>query len=124
MDDLASLDRFGRSGRSPASASYERPAARVGLPREPRGASRDALARHSPDALTRFQQLSDTMCMGCYLDRFTKARLLDSLGRHVEAEAALSERPHSLITPLEVQIASELGTVAEKLQHYESAARA
>jgi hypothetical protein len=83
-----------------------------------------SLARHSSDALTLFKQLPDTSCMGCYLDRLTKARLLDSLGNHVEAEAALTERPHALLSPLEVPLASERGTVAEKLQHYEAAARA
>jgi hypothetical protein len=83
-----------------------------------------SLARHSPDALTRFQQLSDSLCAGCYLDRLTKSRVLDSLGKHAEAEAALMERPHSLITPLEVTVASARATVAEKLQHYETAARA
>jgi hypothetical protein len=58
------------------------------------------------------------------LDRLTKSRVLDSLGKHAEAEAALTERPHSLLTPVEVTMALARATVAEKLQHYETAARA
>ena len=83
-----------------------------------------SLARHSTDALTRFQQLPDSLCAGCYLDRLTKSRVLDSLGKHAEAEAALMERPHVLLSPVEVTVASARATVAEKLQHYETAARA
>jgi hypothetical protein len=82
-----------------------------------------SLARHSSDAATRFQQLPDTLCMGCYLDRITKAKLFDSLGKRGEAEALLAERPHSLLTPLEVVAANARAAVAEKLQHYETASR-
>ena len=57
------------------------------------------------------------------MDRLTKARLLDSLGRHAEAEAALRERPHALLTPLEIMVASERAIIAEKLGHYDAAAR-
>ncbi len=83
-----------------------------------------SLARHDGDALVRFEQLPDTLCLGCYLDRYTKARVLDSLGKHAEAESALQERPHVLVTPLEVVVARQRALVAEKLQHYAVAARA
>ncbi len=82
-----------------------------------------SLARHDADALARFERLPDTLCMGCYLDRYTKARLLDSLGRHADAESELGERPSTLITPLEVAVARQRALVAEKLQHYDLAAR-
>jgi serine/threonine-protein kinase len=83
-----------------------------------------SLARHSTDALTRFRALPDSLCPACYLDRYTKARLLDSLGLHVEAETALGERLYSLLAPLEVPWALERALVAEKLQHYPAASRA
>jgi serine/threonine-protein kinase len=83
-----------------------------------------SLARHSNDALTRFQQLPDSLCPACYVDRYVKARLLDSLGMHVEAEKALSERLYSLLAPLDIPWAFEQALVAEKLQHYALASRA
>ncbi len=83
-----------------------------------------SLARHSDDALARFRQLPDSLCPACYLDRYTKAKLLDSLGMHVEAETALGERLYSLLAPLEVPWTFERAIVAEKLQHYPIAARA
>ncbi len=83
-----------------------------------------SLARHSSDALTRFRALPDSLCPACYLDRYTKAKLLDSLGLHVEAETALGERLYALLAPLEVPWALERALVAEKLQHYPAASRA
>jgi serine/threonine-protein kinase len=83
-----------------------------------------SLARHSTDALVRFRALPDSLCPACYLDRYTKARLLDSLGMHVEAETALGERLYSLLAPLEIPWALERALVAEKLQHYAAASRA
>jgi hypothetical protein len=83
-----------------------------------------SLARHSTDALAQFRALPDSLCPACYLDRYTKARLLDSLGFHVEAETALGERLYSLLTPLEIPWALERALVAEKLQHYPAASRA
>jgi hypothetical protein len=41
-----------------------------------------------------------------------------------DAEVALRERPHTMITPLEVVAANERSAVAEKLGHYDLAARA
>ena len=83
-----------------------------------------ALARGGRHVLARFQALPDTLCMGCYVDRLTKARLFDSLGMRADAEVVLKERPHTMITPLEVVAANERSAVAEKLQHYDLAARA
>jgi serine/threonine-protein kinase len=82
-----------------------------------------ALAQRSGDAAARFAELPDTLCLGCYADRLTKARVLDSLGRHAEAEAALRERPHNLLTPLEIVVAHQRAIIAEKIGHYEVAAR-
>ncbi|MFI5229643.1 MAG: protein kinase [Gemmatimonadales bacterium] len=82
-----------------------------------------SLARHSTDALARFEALPDTLCLLCYLDRLTKARLLDSIGMHAEAEATLEERPYTLLSPLEITFASARAAVAEKLQQYARAAR-
>jgi hypothetical protein len=82
-----------------------------------------SLARGAADAPARFATLPDTLCLGCYMDRLTKARVLDSLGRHAEAEVALRERPHILLTPLEIVVARERAIIAEKLGHYGAAAR-
>lgn len=61
--------------------------------------------------------------MRCYLDRYTKAKLLDSLGRRDEAEAAMRERPYTVLSGLEVRASLDRATIAEKQQHYEAAAR-
>jgi serine/threonine-protein kinase len=83
-----------------------------------------ALGRRSPDAVSRFEQLPDTLCLLCALDRFTKARLLDSLGRHAEAERVLLDRPYLLLGTLEVLTAWHRALIAERLQHYATASRA
>jgi serine/threonine-protein kinase len=83
-----------------------------------------SLARHSSDAAARFQELPDSLCPACYVDRYVKARLLDSLGAHPKAEALFGERLYSLLTPMEVVMSLERARVAEKLQQYETAARA
>jgi eukaryotic-like serine/threonine-protein kinase len=82
-----------------------------------------SLGRHSSDALARFRQIPDSSCLACFLDRLTKARLLDSLGQHAEAEGVLSERPYLLLTPLEITAALQRAMIAERLQHYEIASR-
>ncbi|MEP6690213.1 MAG: serine/threonine-protein kinase [Gemmatimonadaceae bacterium] len=82
-----------------------------------------SLARGDKDAGARFQHLPDTLCLGCYLDRLARARLLDSLGLRAEAEVSLGERLHSLLTPTEVVIDDKRATIAEKLQRYAVAAR-
>jgi hypothetical protein len=83
-----------------------------------------ALARRSSDALSRFEQLPDTLCLLCSLDRFTKARVLDSLGRHDAAERALRVRPYVMLGTLEVFVAWHRALIAERLQQYAIAARA
>jgi serine/threonine-protein kinase len=83
-----------------------------------------ALARRSNDALSRFQQLPDTLCMACYLDRYTKAKLLDSLGQHADAEVVLRERPYAVLSGLEVRAALDRAMIAEKLQRFATAAQA
>ena len=82
-----------------------------------------ALGRRTDDALSRFEQLPDTLCMRCYFDRYTKAKLLDSLGRREEAERALRERPYTVLSAFEVRMSLDRATIAEKQQHYEAAAR-
>jgi eukaryotic-like serine/threonine-protein kinase len=82
-----------------------------------------ALGRRSADALIRFQQLPDTLCMTCFLDRYSKAKLLDSLGRSADAEALLAERPYSVLSTLEVRAALDRAMIAERLQRYDTAAR-
>jgi eukaryotic-like serine/threonine-protein kinase len=83
-----------------------------------------AFGRRSPDALTRFLELPDTLCFSCALDRYTKARLLDSLGRHAEAERMLLERSYVLLGTLEVRSALTCAMIAERAQHYAIASRA
>jgi serine/threonine-protein kinase len=80
-----------------------------------------ALGRRSPDALTRFLELPDSLCFSCSIDRYAKATLLDSLGRHEDAERLLSERPYAVLGTLEVRAALKLATIAERAQHYATA---
>lgn len=82
-----------------------------------------SLARGHKDARERFQHLPDTLCLGCYLDRLARARLLDSLGLRAEADGTLGERLHSLLTPTEVVIGNERATIGEKLGNYAAASR-
>jgi hypothetical protein len=83
-----------------------------------------ALGRRNRDALALFEQLPDSLCMTCYLDRYTKAKLLDSLGRHAEAEVALRERPYSVLSGLEIRAALDRAMIAERMKQYDTAARA
>jgi serine/threonine-protein kinase len=82
-----------------------------------------ALGRGSKDALAWFERLPDSLCMGCYLDRYTKAKLLDSLGRHAEAEVTLRERPYLVLSALEIRAAWDRALIAERLRHYGTAAQ-
>ncbi len=82
-----------------------------------------ALGRRAAEALVRFQQIPDSLCMTCYLDRYTKARLLDSLGQRDHAELTLRERPYSVLSALEVRAAWERALIAERAQHYSVAAQ-
>ena len=67
-----------------------------------------SLARRDANAPTLFEQLPDTLCLGCYIDRYTKARLLDSVGKPAEAEAALNPPANNAATS-EQYIAEFLG---------------
>jgi hypothetical protein len=95
------------------AATYRAAAARAYL----------SLGRRSADAMKQFLQLPDTLCPGCPLDRYVKATLLDSLGRHDDAERALLERPYLLLGSLEVFTAWKRANIAERLKHYATAAR-
>src|SRR5262249_19148724 len=75
------------------------------------------------EALALFEQLPDSLCLTCYLDRYTKAKLLDSLGQHAEAEVTLGERPYSILSALEIRAASDRAMIAERLRHYGTAAQ-
>jgi serine/threonine-protein kinase len=83
-----------------------------------------SFGRRSADAMTQFLQLPDTLCPACALDRYVKAKLLDSLGRHDDAERTLLERPYLMLGTVEVFAALERANIAERLQHYATAARA
>src|SRR5262249_53530804 len=75
------------------------------------------------DAMKQFLQLPDTLCPACALDRYVKAKLLDSLGRHDDAERTLLDRPYLLLGTIEVFATLERARIAERLQHYATAAR-
>jgi hypothetical protein len=75
-----------------------------------------ALARgDSSEALRRFSALPDTVCITCYPDRLTRARLETAAGRHREALRHLEERLLGWESPFDVLFALERGRVAERL---------
>jgi serine/threonine-protein kinase len=75
-----------------------------------------SLARgDTADALKRFGSLADTVCIACYMDRVTHARLLVSRGRFEEADKLLEQRLNTLITPAEIWIAGLRGETLERL---------
>lgn len=83
-----------------------------------------SLARgDSGDALMKFLALPDSLCIACYFDRLTTARLLAAKGRHAEAEVLLRERLYTVITPSEIWIAAERARVLDKLRRPRDAAR-
>ena len=77
--------------------------------------------RDTLNALQLFMQLPDTLCLGCYVDRLTKARLLAARGEYQDAWTVLNERLWSLLTPMEVLFALERARVAERLGDPKSA---
>ncbi len=84
-----------------------------------------SLARQdTADALKRFVALRDTLCIACYLDRLTAARLLAARGKLAEADSLLGQRINSLVTPAEVLIAMERGRVAKRRGRNAEATRA
>jgi DNA-binding SARP family transcriptional activator len=66
-------------------------------------------------ALGRFIALPDTLCPTCYLDRFTRARLLEATGRLRAAMRDLIEPLHAFLTPMEVSYALERARLARRL---------
>ena len=83
-----------------------------------RGAGRAYLAlarRDTAQALREFAALSDTLCLTCYADRLTYARLLASRGDLRTAERLLQERLYAMLSPLEMLFLIEQGGVAERL---------
>jgi hypothetical protein len=77
--------------------------------------------RDTSTALQLFRQLADTLCLGCYVDRLTKGRLLAARGQYQDASTVLNERLWSLLTPIEVLFALERARVAERLGDTKSA---
>jgi len=74
-----------------------------------------ALARRDTTrALTEFATLSDTLCLSCYLDRLTAARVLAARGRYDDADHLLRQRLYTLLTPMELLIDMERARVAER----------
>jgi len=87
-------------------------------------AARAYLALAGRDTVTALQllgQLPDTLCLGCYVDRLTKGRLLAARGQYQDAWTVLNERLWSLLTPIEILFALERARVAERLGDTKSA---
>jgi len=77
-----------------------------------------ALARHdTTDALRRFAAAPDSLCIGCYLERLTRARLLAGHKRDGDALRLLDTRVHGIseLLPSEVSWALERARVNERL---------
>lgn len=67
-----------------------------------------ALARgDTASAANQFAALPDTLCIACYIDRVTAARLLAAKGKDADALELLDQRLNTLITPIEILIAFE-----------------
>jgi hypothetical protein len=83
------------------------------------------LAAHDTTAaLVAFRQLSDSLCLTCYLDRLSEARLLAARGQWASADTLLRQRPYAALTPIEILIAMERGRVALQLKDTRTAFRA
>jgi hypothetical protein len=80
--------------------------------------------RDTGSAVTEFSGLSDTLCLNCYLDRLTAARLHGALNRPQVADSLLRQRLYSVLTPAHVWIAMERGRVALRLRDTATARRA
>jgi hypothetical protein len=121
--DVGALQRFGEQ----AGAALERAdsAARLAALHDA-GAARAYLAlarRDTTTALREFGQLSDTLCLSCFLDRFTEARLLLARDRPQEADRLLRQRLYTTLTPVEVWIALHRGRAARRLNDRATAVR-
>jgi hypothetical protein len=64
------------------------------------------------------------LCLGCYLDRLSEARLLGALGRFDAADMLLRQRLYTTLTPAEVWFAVERGRVARRRNDRLTAIRA
>jgi len=83
-----------------------------------------ALARHdTTEALGRFALVPDSLCVACYLERLTRARLLASRGRDQEAARLLDTHVHvpGEGLPSEVSWALERARVNERLGNRDKA---
>ena len=81
-----------------------------------------ALARRdTAEALRHFAAVPDSLCMACYLDRLTHARLLVQARRDADAARLLDERLAFLLTPIEVVYARERSAVARRLDQRQKA---
>jgi hypothetical protein len=80
--------------------------------------------RDTTAALRAFAALPDTLCLGCYVDRLTEARLLAARGRLDDADRLLRQRLYATIAPSEVWIAVERGRVARRRNDRPTAVRA
>lgn len=82
------------------------------------------LARHDTTNATKaFVLLSDTLCLRCEQDHLTTAQLLKKRRDFGAADKILRQRLYSLLTPTEIVIALERGSVAEATQQRDVALR-
>jgi hypothetical protein len=112
--NVSALHRF--RARADTALRAAKPTTYAGLTHDVRAADAYlALAqRDTGRAVTAFAQLSDTLCLGCYLDRLTYARLLRTRGRLEEADRLLRQRLYTVLTPSEVWISAERARVAQQ----------
>jgi hypothetical protein len=122
--NVAAIRRF--RVRADSARRAGTPATNAGLTHDVRAAEAYlALAsRDTARAVSAFAQLSDTLCLGCYLDRLTHARLLRLRGRLDEADRLLRQRLYTVLTPSEVLIAAERARIARQRGERPAALRA
>ncbi len=75
-------------------------------------------------AIKAFGQLSDTLCLSCYRDRLTEARLLEARKQWESADRLLRQRLYTAVSPIEVSMALERGKVARQRNDTATAIRA
>jgi serine/threonine-protein kinase len=122
--DVTSIKRF--ADRAGAALAAAPPGERLTLTHDVRAAAayRALAARDTGAAIGLFAQISDTLCLSCYADRLTEARLLAARGRLDDADRLLRQRLYTVITPAEVWIAAERARVARRRGDVATAARA
>jgi eukaryotic-like serine/threonine-protein kinase len=119
--DTTSIARFRALARTPAAtttrgmAEYDEAVA---------GAYTALARRDSAAALRLFTALSDSVCLGCFRDRLTTARLLAARGEDRRALELLRERLYVILSPTEVLYAVERARVARRLGDAATAADA